>query len=321
MRNVTSPMVLVAEGVDATPAVARGIKVAFDNDTELKLLDITPTIPEESRATLSPSVLSELRAALRERHEARLLSFQRMAAEAGLPVKTVLREGTPFLIAIREALAGAHDLVLKTAGDGGADGPAFAATDKHLLRKCPCPVWLVTPGAPDSNSRILAAVDPAPMEPEQEQLSRDVLRAAMDVAQSDDALLDVLHAWQLFGESVLRGPGTSLRDPEVDHLVGNTLNRHASAMERLLESVPNSGVRLKQHLVRGRPEDAIASFVTQNDTDLLVMGSVGRAGIPGLLIGNTAERLTDSVRCSVLALKPHGFISPVTLDDRAALSS
>jgi universal stress protein E len=41
------------------------------------------------------------------------------------------------------------------------------------------------------------------------------------------------------------------------------------------------------------------------------MGTVGRAGIAGLLIGNTAEKILHQVECSVMTVKPDGFVSPV----------
>jgi nucleotide-binding universal stress UspA family protein len=44
------------------------------------------------------------------------------------------------------------------------------------------------------------------------------------------------------------------------------------------------------------------------------MGTLGRTGISGLIIGNTAEAILDQLTCSVLAIKPPGFISPVTVD-------
>jgi universal stress protein E len=44
------------------------------------------------------------------------------------------------------------------------------------------------------------------------------------------------------------------------------------------------------------------------------METVGRTGIPGLLMGNTAETILQQVNCSVLAIKPPGFVTPVTLD-------
>jgi nucleotide-binding universal stress UspA family protein len=42
---------------------------------------------------------------------------------------------------------------------------------------------------------------------------------------------------------------------------------------------------------------------------------VARTGIPGLIIGNTAESVLSKIDCSVLAVKPPNFITPVTLED------
>jgi nucleotide-binding universal stress UspA family protein len=47
------------------------------------------------------------------------------------------------------------------------------------------------------------------------------------------------------------------------------------------------------------------------NVDLIVMGTVARIGIPGLIIGNTAESIFEQVKCSVLAIKPDGFETPV----------
>jgi len=57
----------------------------------------------------------------------------------------------------------------------------------------------------------------------------------------------------------------------------------------------------------------IPELVKHKDIDLIVMGTIGRTGIPGMIMGNTAERLLDRVECSILAIKPEGYISPVTL--------
>ena len=44
------------------------------------------------------------------------------------------------------------------------------------------------------------------------------------------------------------------------------------------------------------------------------MGTVARGGIPGLVFGNTAERVLRKLRCSVLTLKPDNFVSSVRVD-------
>ena len=43
------------------------------------------------------------------------------------------------------------------------------------------------------------------------------------------------------------------------------------------------------------------------------MGTVGRTGVAGLVVGNTAETILEQLQCSILALKPPGFVSPVSL--------
>ena len=52
------------------------------------------------------------------------------------------------------------------------------------------------------------------------------------------------------------------------------------------------------------------------DVDLLVLGTVARRGISGFFLGNTAEIILSKVECSVLAVKPVGFVSPVKTQSR-----
>ena len=44
------------------------------------------------------------------------------------------------------------------------------------------------------------------------------------------------------------------------------------------------------------------------------MGTVARTGVPGFIMGNTAETMLQQIDCWVLAVKPEGFLTPVTLD-------
>jgi universal stress protein E len=69
------------------------------------------------------------------------------------------------------------------------------------------------------------------------------------------------------------------------------------------------------HLLKGEPEEVISEVAENLDVELVVMGTVSRSGLAGFLIGNTAERILQSLDCSVLAVKPQGFVSPVTLQD------
>lgn len=58
----------------------------------------------------------------------------------------------------------------------------------------------------------------------------------------------------------------------------------------------------------------MCQIITKSRINLLVMGTLARTGIRGVLIGNTAEKILDQVRCSVVAVKPPGFVSPLAPD-------
>ena len=45
--------------------------------------------------------------------------------------------------------------------------------------------------------------------------------------------------------------------------------------------------------------------------ELIVIGTVGRSGIKGMRLGNTAEKVLDTCACSILTVKPDGFVSPI----------
>ena len=87
---------------------------------------------------------------------------------------------------------------------------------------------------------------------------------------------------------------------------------HKSAMERTLKSAGLS-MGPNVHQLEGSPDMTISKFVSDNGVDTVVIGTIGRVGIPGLLMGNTAEKVLRQLDCSLLALKPEGFVSTVML--------
>jgi len=57
----------------------------------------------------------------------------------------------------------------------------------------------------------------------------------------------------------------------------------------------------------------VIDLAAEHGIDLIVMGTVCRTGVAGFFIGNTAENVLQQVDCSVLTVKPEGFVSPVNL--------
>jgi nucleotide-binding universal stress UspA family protein len=240
-----------------------------------------------------------------------------------LQIRLEVLVGKTHLEAIRAVLKNGHDLLIKPAENPTWTNRLFGSDDLHLLRKCPCPVWLMKPPEKSNYSSILAAVDfdlLAPL-PSERELNRDILELAASLALSDFASLHIVHAWEALAEGML--VSRSGMSPEgVTNYVAKEQARHRTELYRLTEGLRGwigkdayDHLSPGFHLPKGPAKKVIAPLAAELRADLVVMGTVARTGISGLIIGNTAEAILDQLACSVLAIKPPGFKTPVKLDE------
>jgi nucleotide-binding universal stress UspA family protein len=163
MNGFKKLLVVITESSDPRPAFERALKLARHAESELTLLDIAELVPEETESLIPLGILDALKAASLEHRTAALMSLAEEARRAGVPVLTELATGSAFQIAIRAVLTKGYDLVLKTIDRRDmASRSLHGSTDKHLLRKCPCPFWLSASTDEHENAHILAAVNPDP---------------------------------------------------------------------------------------------------------------------------------------------------------------
>ncbi|MDX1593812.1 MAG: universal stress protein, partial [Gammaproteobacteria bacterium] len=124
------------------------------------------------------------------------------------------------------------------------------------------------------------------------------------------------------GENLMRhGAFARVPEDEVLAYVENVRGEHEDRLDDLLEELlsPSEADALHyleptKHLVKGWAREEIPRLAHEIEADLVVMGTVARSGIPGLFMGNTAETILNRIDCSVMAIKPPGFRTPVTLD-------
>ncbi|WZO97967.1 universal stress protein [Isosphaeraceae bacterium EP7] len=319
-RNILVPI----DDTSNQPVLARATRLAKWKGAAIKLIAVVEDLPWYSRL-LSPNS-EDLRALLvRERSEA-LDGLAAQLREDGLDVTTEVLRGRRHHEIVREVLRGGHDLLLKKAEPN--EGLLFGSTDMHLLRSCPCPLLLLKPEHDGGDfARILAAVDPAPPPNEADPLhlkaeltAKDaaldakILELAGSLADEEGGDLHIVHVWSAPGEELLRGDPMLAQD-QVDRYVSDSQAEARKALDHLLAKVPDQSGHRIVHLIKGVPEDAVVEAAKTNRIDLIVMGTVARTGISGLLIGNTAESILQRVDCSVLAIKPDAFVSPVSLND------
>ena len=131
------------------------------------------------------------------------------------------------------------------------------------------------------------------------------LELGSSMAQIQDAQLHVLHALEYPEEDTLFTASVS---------VENAARYRAEARQQIESQL--AGVELTRppqiHIVKEPPDYAILNHIDTHMIELLVMGTIARTGITGVTVGNTAERLLPQIPCSVLAIKPADFKSPIT---------
>lgn len=289
-------------------ALDRAVALSQSNDARLTVMDIAPEASIASYVQRTYGL--DLNAQLREQRLQILESLTRPYAEAGVPIYTTVVTGVAFLEAVRAVRRNGHDLLMKVSQyDSQPARWLFGSTDMHLLRKCPCPVWIDQPGETRRYQQLLAAVDP--FDDESGDLQRLILDLATSLAAREGAALSVVHAWELPGESQLAHGRGRIPPMELERLLSETEHRHRDALETLLLPYGLSTEQDDVQLVKGQPAAVISSLTRSRHVDLIVMGTLGRVGIPGMFIGNTAEEVLRETQTPVLAVKPSGFVSPV----------
>ncbi len=213
--------------------------------------------------------------------------------------------GKSWVELIKQVLRGNHDLLMVgTRSLQGIERFLLGSTGLKLMRNCPCPVWITKPHVIAAKPRVLVADDLT-------EVGRRLVRIGATIAASKQAELHILHALEYPWDSSTAG-----HDPKQDAYRQKTrshaekhLAEHLNAPEvQALPAAPTIA------LVEELAENAIQDYVRKQQIDLLVMATIARSGLSGFLMGNTAERLMPQLSCSVLAIKPDDFRSPVTLD-------
>jgi len=194
-----------------------------------------------------------------------------------------------------------HDLVLVgTRGHSTWEQFFLGSTAKRLIRKCPSPVWAVKAEHTGTPRSVMAATDFS-------EASTQAALVGLDIARLAGAEFHLFHV--IDSKDVPEGlierlaPGATLREE---------INANAKTrLEAFVELLDPGAMAVQSHLSWGIPSQEVARMADHLNIDLLVLGTVGRSGIKGVVLGNTAEKVIDTCHCSTLTLKPEGFISPI----------
>ncbi len=328
MQRFNKILCVLEHGEASKLALEKAAALAENNQAELTVVDVIPRISAGIGLPDGGPISQDLQVAMVQEQEKRMESMTEPYRQR-LNVREKVLLGTPFLEVIREILRNGHDVVVKCPESPGWLDRFFSGDDMHLLRKCPCPVWFVKPHAPKTFRHILATVDVDDSYPPKEleirqRLNVQIMETATSLAISESAILHVVHAWESVNEMV--GGMVFSSDIPREKLIEN-IEQEQRQQQRLLDdfmwNLKSSSDAMREkldfllpltHLLKGSARKEIPTLAKRLDVDCIVMGTVARTGIRGFIMGNTAEAILEQIECSVLAIKPEGFVTPVTLD-------
>lgn len=311
MKRFKNILVATDTRLDFHPIVDEAAEIARHNNASLKIVDVVPEFPWAVRFSLKDH--EHIRKLIGQEKQANLESLADAIRKNSIQVQTKTLFGRTSIEVIREVMRGGHDLVLRVAkGKDSRRRGFFGTTAIRLLRQCPCAVWLVSPTTTPRFQHVLGCIDTPTTEDSEAELDDQIYELASSISRYHDGRFSIVHAWSVLYRRLLKN---RMRAEDFVGLEKQTHDQTAKLVSKFLEKHGSNISANNVHLINGEPPVSIENFIRQNDVDLVVMGTVGRSGLSGTVIGNTAEQILDRIECSVLAIKPDNFKCPIALGD------
>jgi nucleotide-binding universal stress UspA family protein len=267
----------------AEKAVARAMQLAEEHNSALIVVHVLSVAAGDKTRTreMAAKIEEDLRRKVHVRSH-----------RNGRSVKIRVLSGTPFVEIIRRARAEEADLVL-----AGAHGANFmkdllvGTTVEKIVRKGDRPVLIVKQAARSLYRRVLVAVDFS-------EESRRALELALRLAPRAESY--VLHAYQGFEGRLWRADFTS---SEVKKYRYELAKQKREEVKVFLRGIDCAGKPVGHLLRYGRASQVITGVARQRHADLVCVGTVGRTGLPHILLGSVAEHVLRESQCDVLIVR------------------
>jgi universal stress protein E len=201
-----------------------------------------------------------------------------------------------------------YESVIEVAGKHGADfvikpmrqhslfqTVVRTSTDWNLIRHCPFTLLLVIVLDNTRGKPILAAIDVRSGDDNHDTLNDVVLKQARSLARVLGSETHITTAYNMPTPMAAVGSVDATPYPTSSDIMKD----HSDGVAEFMGDSPVAGV----HVEEGAPAYAINSVANRIGAGVIVIGTVARKGISGVLIGNTAEGVLESSKCDVLVVK------------------
>ncbi|MFL6044767.1 MAG: universal stress protein [Propionibacteriaceae bacterium] len=224
-----------------------------------------------------------------------------LANHLPVAVQIVATEGHPAKILIEHS-RNADLLVVGARGRGSVAGWLLGSVSQEVLRHASCPVAVVRspyqaeeatnspPTYPGEWSRVIVGIDGS-------ESSKSALRWAADEAVAHDAELTVASVWTPLPIAATPydsgGWGAGIDPQELA----------AAILQDTVEEVlsEHSGLALRREVSGGNAARVLIDL--SDGADVLVVGSRGRGGFVGMLLGSVSQHVAAHADCTVVVVR------------------
>ena len=130
--------------------------------------------------------------------------------------------------------------------------------------------------------------------------ARAALRWAIKEARHRNATVDVVTAYST--TYVPASPDFNYVPLDPIDLEAEVKRMQDSIIDEVLAEVDSQGVEIRRRMVRGRAADTL--IAESVNAAMLVVGSRGRGGFRGLLLGSVSQQITHHGSCPVVIVRP-----------------
>lgn len=124
----------------------------------------------------------------------------------------------------------------------------------------------------------------------------------------DDAVVEVVTAYSLNFASA--SPDFGYVAVDGDALLAEVVKMQNRVVADVMDHTDADGVKIEQHTVQGRPVDSL--IAASEGASMLVVGSRGRGGFRGLLLGSVSQQLTQHASCPLVIVRPDLMLDHLT---------
>lgn len=217
-----------------------------------------------------------------------------IAGEQGVEASTLIVTGDPSSVFV-ELSRNYHLIVIGNRGKGGLAERLLGTTSSSLPAYAYCPI-VVVPFTDDEDHllHLNNTIHKVAVGSDESKWGLKALDIAADFAQSWQAELNVLSAVPIYGTM---GGIFSVAPSQEDmqHVVDSYMDDLRARVQPIRQRYPHLPINLK--VIPGSAVDALTKASGRND--VVVVGSRGRGGFTGLILGSTSQGLIQHATCPV----------------------